>query len=204
MWKWSNSTKTQLQEKTCTRSETPAAWQALIRFLLPWPQGVNSTLMPRLLVKPNSEGHTHNTGRHTHPLHPRTHTHTPVHISHIHVHIQKSTRRAMQQLSTTHTLQPCHRLSTHTNTIKPTVPHSLHSTIPLTQTGRKQMCHLLEPVSNLCWWWTSPISPCCSWIFWDKGLLWNYTVIRMTALIRYWDWISHLLGSLAEEWFDLK
>lgn len=40
-----------------------------------------------------------------------------------------------------------------------TLTHSLHSAIPITQTGRKQMCHLLGPVSNLCWWWISPISP---------------------------------------------
>lgn len=72
MWKWSKCTKTQLQEKTRT-FETPAAWHALIRFLLPWPQGVNSTLMPRLLVKPNSKGHSQH--RQTHTSFTSTHTH---------------------------------------------------------------------------------------------------------------------------------
>ena len=110
--------------------------------------------MPRLVTWLNSDVLT--TEHATHTLsHTLTHT-SPSASTPTSMHGHQCTWRTLQLLST-HTLQPCHSFPTRTH--EHSVPHSLHSAIPLTQTGRKQMCHLLGPVSNLCWWWISPISP---------------------------------------------
>lgn len=153
--------------------------------------------MPRLVTRLNADVLT--TEHATHTLsHTLTHTSPSAPTS---MHGHQCTWRTLQLLST-HTPQPCHSFPTctHTRTHCTTFTAFCHSSNADRQEANVSFiraCFQSVLMMNI-----SDLPPCCSWIFWDKGLLWNYAVIRMTALIRHWDWISHLLGSYAEEWYD--